>query len=151
MNRQGVVAGRIDSHTIEVTLLRESACGHCHECSYGDDGNVKIPIEDEIGASKGDIVEIDLGDKNVLKAAFIAYTLPLISLLIGIFFVIKIFPLIGIVNNTEIIASIFGIVLMALTFIVIKSYDKKFHDSKEYLAKVVKIVQRFNDTMTPIT
>lgn len=151
MNREGVVTQRIDENIIEVKLMRNSACGHCHECSYGDDSkDVRITVTDTLGAEKGDIIEINLGDRNVLKAAFIAYTIPLIALLLGIFGTNSFFNYLN-YNNAEQISAIVGIVFMSITYIIIRKFDKKFRDSNEYLANSVKIIQKYNPDFFKLT
>jgi len=94
-----------------------------------------VRVENEVGASLGDKIEITLGDQNVLGAAFIAYVIPLVVLIATIAITIK-------MTGNEVIAVLLGVALTALTFIIIKSKDNKFRDSKKYLAKAVSIVEK---------
>lgn len=101
-----------------------------------------VTVENEVGASLGDKIEITLGDQNVLGAAFIAYVIPLIVLIATIAITVK-------TTSNEALAFFLGMLLTALTFLFIKSRDKKFRDSKKYLARAVSIVEKdyYKDTL----
>ena len=135
MNREGIVIKKNIDDTIEVGLVKHTAWGDCGACQYGVENlESTITVENEVGASVSDKIEITLGDQNVLGAAFIAYVIPLLVLIGTIAITVKI-------TGNEIMAFILGAALTALTFIIIKSKDGKFRDSKKYLAKAVSIVE----------
>ena len=77
---------------------------------------------------------------NVLKAAFIAYTIPLVALLsgtVGTFYFLK---MISITNNIEIISGLVGLIFTFISFLILKKNDKKFRESKEYIPIVTRII-----------
>lgn len=135
MNREGIVLKKNIDDTIEVGLVKHTAWGNCGACQYGVENlESTVTVENEIGASLGDKIEITLGDQNVLGAAFIAYVIPLFVLIATINISIRVF-------GNELIAALLGISLTAITFLIIRSKDKKFRDSKKYLARAVSIVE----------
>ena len=135
MNREGIVLKKNIDDTIEVGLVKHTAWGNCGACQYGVENlESTVTVENEIGASLGDKIEITLGDQNVLGAAFIAYVIPLFVLIATINISIRVF-------GNELVAALLGISLTAITFLIIRSKDKKFRDSKKYLARAVSIVE----------
>lgn len=136
MNREGIVINKNLDDTIEVALVKHTAWGDCGACQYGVENlETTVTVENEVGASKGDKIEINLGDQNVLGAAFIAYVIPLVVLVATIAITIKI-------SSNEVYAVLLGLALTAITFVIIKAYDSKFKESKKYLAKAISIVEK---------
>ena len=136
MNREGIVIKKNIDDTLEVGLVKHTAWGDCGACQYGVENlETTVTVENEVGASLGDKIEITLGDQNVLGAAFIAYVIPLAVLIASIAITIRI-------SGNEIVAVLIGLALTGLTFFIIKSKDNKFRDSKKYLARAVSIVEK---------
>ena len=142
MNREGLVVKELNDNLIEVTLLRHTACGNCGACHLGEENLKSIVLaRNEAGAKSGDVVEITMADQNVLQAAFIAYVIPLITLISTV--IISYTILKGLeVNSYELIATLIGLLLMFLVFFVIKSYDNKFKKSDKYLSRAITVVKQ---------
>lgn len=141
MNREGIVINEAGKNVVEVSILKHTACGDCGACSYGKENlNATVMADNKIGAKPGDKVELDLQDQNVLSAAFIAYVIPLITLVASISILNKVLGMF-IASNVELIAALIGIALTAVVYVVIKSYDQKFADSKRFFPKVTRVIQ----------
>lgn len=140
MNQTGIV---IDTHgdIAKVKLQKHSACGDCGACQHGVE-NMVIDIEalNEIHAETGDFVTVDLETANVLGAAFIVYVIPLVMFLVSMFLT-KTFMEINAINyNVELVSALMGFVAMAITFMIIKQNETRFHRSKKYLSTITSIV-----------
>lgn len=84
MTEKGVVAKVVGSEAT-VRFDRRSACDKCHMCAVTKDGmKVEVVVDNKLGASVGDIVEVEMGEKYVLTAATIVYVIPLVLIGIGI-------------------------------------------------------------------
>lgn len=84
MTEKGVVAKVVGSKAT-VRFDRRSACDKCHMCAVTKDGmKVEVVVDNKLGASVGDIVEVEMGEKYVLTAATIVYVIPLVLIGIGI-------------------------------------------------------------------
>jgi sigma-E factor negative regulatory protein RseC len=77
---------------------------------------------------------------NVLKAAAIVYTVPLIALLIGTIATYFILNLSKINVDVEVVSGSIGIGLMLLSFVVLKLNDSKFRESREYIPVVTEVL-----------
>ena len=147
MNRNGVVTD-IKGERAVVQLLRHTACGECGACQLGDDSKqIRIECANDVGAQIGEFVEIDLESPNVLGAAFIMYMVPLAALLAGVLGSSLLFGLLvksGVISGAaagykELVGAGAGVVLMTLTYFIIKGKEDKFSDSQKYLSRITKV------------
>lgn len=111
----------IEGSIAKIKFTRTSACGKCKICGFKEgDSEVVIETENTLGAKVQDRVEVSVAPGNVLKASAYAYIFPLVMLIIGLVLGYITGNAIKIFENPEIFAAICGIVLTAVSFIVIK-------------------------------
>ncbi|QZY57042.1 SoxR reducing system RseC family protein [Crassaminicella profunda] len=101
----------------------------------------KIVVFNKVAAQVGDKVEVNLETQNVLKAAFIAYVIPLIALIIGVGGGSFLLKKIGVVEHLEMYAMIIGFLLTAITYMTIRLHEGSFKKNKQYMPSISKIVQ----------
>jgi len=124
-----------------VTIQRSAACGDCGACQVGKE---KLTMEasavNVVHAKTGDKVEVEMAFKNVMKASFIAYGLPLIMFVLGC--VLGSFYTSNILGQSEnpIFSFLSGLVLMALTYGVIKIFDNKGLFTISYEPRITTIL-----------
>lgn len=141
MNQQGYIVEIVDSVTAKLKLKRHSACASCGKCATtSEEKDIIVEVDNTIGAKVGDRVEVNMETVNVLKAAFIAYTIPLVALLLGTVGTFYVLKSINITNNVELISGGVGLIFTLISFLVLKKNDKKFRDSKEYIPIVTRII-----------
>ena len=141
MNQQGYIIEIVDNITAKLKLKRHSACASCGKCATtSEEKDIIVEVDNTIGAKVGDRVEVNMETINVLKAAFIVYTLPLVALLIGTVGTFYILNAINFNRNIEIISAIVGLIFTIIVFLILKKNDKKFRDSKEYIPIVTRII-----------
>lgn len=141
MNQQGYIVEIVDSVTAKLKLKRNSACASCGKCvTTSEEKDIIVEVDNTIGAKVGDRVEVNMETVNVLKAAFIAYTIPLVALLLGTVGTFYVLKSINITNNVELISGGVGLIFTLISFLVLKKNDKKFRDSKEYIPIVIRII-----------
>lgn len=84
MIEKGIVAKVVGSKAT-VRFDRRSACDKCHMCAVTKDGmKVEVVVDNKLGASVGDVVEVEMGEKYVLTSAVIVYVIPLVLIGVGI-------------------------------------------------------------------
>lgn len=140
MNKIGVVTAT-HSNTAFVRLARHSACSECGMCNHGDVESKDMLVEalNEAGATVGDRVQVDLESVQVVRAAFIFYTLPLIALLVGVFAGKAALTGLGYEAHSDLGAAVIGTILMVISFVVIRMNEGRFQKSGRYLSRVVEI------------
>ena len=140
MNEQGYIVEIVDSVTAKLKLKRYSACASCGKCATTSESkDIIVEVDNTIGAKVGDRVEVNMETVNVLKAAFIAYTIPLTALLIGTigaFYILKYLN----INNIEVISGGVGLIFTLLSFLILKKNDRRFRDSKKYIPIVTRVI-----------
>lgn len=87
--RAGIITA-VGKHTVTVTFKRSEACGGCavrNFCHAGNDGENKVEIKvvDASSYRVGERVTLTISEKSAVYAAFIAYALPLVLTLAGLF------------------------------------------------------------------
>ncbi len=139
MKQVGVVVSA-EEDKAKVLLTRQSACGECKGCKLGsDDMEMEVEAFNSIDAKIGDRVEVDMENQNVLAAAFIAYTIPLIALFLGVFVGNMILGRAGMTKYKDIGSGIFGILLTIITYIIIRTKEKTLRSDKRFVPTITGI------------
>ncbi|OPJ56781.1 SoxR reducing system RseC family protein [Alkalithermobacter paradoxus] len=141
MKQSGVVIEK-KGDIAYLNMQRHSACGSCGACGMGSEkSSMKIEAINKIDANIGDFVEVDIETVDFMKAAFIIYTIPLVSLLIGVILSNKLLSTLNYSGNIEVISFIVGIVFMAGAFFIVKLNEKRLRNSKKYMPVITSIIK----------
>ncbi len=141
MNQRGYVIELVDGTTAKIKMQKHSACAACGKCaSSTDKKDIIVEVDNNIGAKVGDYVEVNMDSVNVIKAAAIVYIVPLIALLGGTIISYGIFNFIDIGMNKEVLSGFVGIVLTIISYLLIKSKDRKFRASRNYIPIITKVI-----------
>ncbi len=140
MNRDGTVVAVLDDNRVVVQLSKHTACGDCGACHLGDENkNIKIICNNTHNAKEGERVVVDLDFSDVLSAAFIMYTVPLIALLLGVFGGYFAYQHFISPSGSEVFAMFTGFVTMALAYLFIKTREGKFEKNEKYMTRIVQV------------
>lgn len=141
MEQQGYIVGIIDEKTAKLKMQRHSACASCGKCTTtSEKKDIIVEVDNSIGAKLGDRVAVNMESMNVLKAVGIAYIFPLISLLIGTIGTYYVLQLIENTKNIEVISSTVGIIIMVISFFILRKNDSKLRESRQYIPIITKII-----------
>jgi len=123
--REEVLVVAVDGLYAMVSSQRKSACGSCHaepSCSVlsggGTKHDTKIRAMNPVGALVGQRVELEISEQQFLKASFLVYVLPIISLLFfGVFARYLSVNYFGIdPRSAEGVGGLVGVIALVLTF-----------------------------------
>lgn len=141
MNQKGYIVEIVDDKTVKIKMQKHSACASCGKCaSSTDKKDIIVEADNSIGAKLGDYVEVNMDSINVIKAASIAYIIPLIALLGGTIAPYTLLSYMNLKFNIELISGAIGLGLTAITYFIIKGKDSKFRDSRTYIPIITKVV-----------
>ena len=84
-----------------------------------------MTVRDEVGASVGDFVIIELEFGAVFKASAIVYVVPLVLMVTGFLLGPAVFHSLGIGVSSDSAAAILGFGMLAAAFACIYLYDRK--------------------------
>lgn len=133
MQRIGIIERLMPHQKAMVRLVRHTACEKCGACHLGDaNKNITMVAMNDIGAVTGDKVTIEMPTGGVLKAAFIMYMIPLLSLFIGV-------GLSLLFQVREEIAVLIGLVAAAFAFIGVSLFEPRYRKNSIYQAKIVSV------------
>lgn len=145
MNQRGYVIELVGGTTAKIKMQKHSACAACGKCaSSADKKDIIVEVDNNIGAKVGDYVEVNMDSVNVIKAAAIVYIVPLIALLGGTIISYGLLNFIDIGMNKEVLSGFIGIVLTAISYLLIKSKDRKFRESRNYIPIITKVINTIN-------
>ncbi|MBS7228683.1 MAG: SoxR reducing system RseC family protein [Eubacteriales bacterium] len=114
---------KIDGGTAVVRFKRTKACGQCKACFTLGSEEADIEMENTLNASVGDVVEIELRERSMVKASLIMYGIPLLGLIAG--------TLLGALIS-EIAAAVCGVALALLVYCAIHLLEPRFRKKKEF-------------------
>jgi len=131
MDEEAVVL-EVKDKKAKIEIKRSKSCRGCGLCSLNPDGMMVAEIEDTIGVKVGDRVQVEIPDKDFLKAAFILYLVPVIGLITGALIGSKFNP------HMSILGGFIGIVL---SFVFVRYYDRKMGRQKGLHSRISKVLK----------
>ena len=123
-----------------VKVQKSAACNQCSSRGTCDISNKDMIIEvlNELQAKEGDLVEISMPEKTLLKVSFLVYFLPIIALLVGAF---SGNALAGVFHINSTLASLSGgFLLMGLIFYFLIRQSKSAEYQKRYRPRMTRII-----------
>lgn len=140
MKEVGIV-NSIQGNEAKVIIQRNAACGDCGACQVGKDKlTMEVTAKNVIGAKEGDKVEVEMKFVNVLKASFIMYGIPLIMFIVGSIAGYYYSSIVLEQPDNPIFSFLFGIILTAITYLIIKYLDSKGKFSYKYEPQITNII-----------
>jgi len=132
------------NNAAKILIKRHTACGDCGACQVGKDNlNLIITVENSLKAQKGDLVIIELNTGNFLFASLILYGIPLMTLIFGIIIFYYILEYFGYQKNyVQLIPSIAGLLLMSISYIIIKKNESKFQNMNRFKSEMIEIINK---------
>ena len=130
MVNKGIVT-KINGDTIAIKLYKSSSCSHCSCCSEANKmgSNFEFKINQKV--ELGDLVTLEISEKDVVKAAFIAYIFPPLFMILG--YIVA--DYLEFSETKSIIGSFLG---LGVGFIFLAVYDRIF--AKKTIDEEIKIV-----------
>ena len=142
MKQSGIILS-IDDDRAKVMLQRQTSCGDCKACKLGrEDAKIEVDAINSVNAKIGDHVEIDMEHQSFLAAAFIVYLIPLFALIGGIFIGNMILNMTEMAEYKDLGSGLFGLLLTAVTYSIIRSKEKSFKSNKKFVPTITGILNK---------
>ncbi len=141
MEEIGVVK-KVDGVTARVVIKKSSACDHCvkDECDM-ESMDFEVEAINAANARVGQTVKVVMKAQTYIKGALLLYMLPVFALFVGAifgkFYLSDAFKGVG----PEAAAAIGGVLLMILSFIVIKIVSSRMEKKTEYRSVIEEIIR----------
>jgi sigma-E factor negative regulatory protein RseC len=142
MEQIGQVVG-IDGDTAMVVVRRHDVCGKCGGCGavISGGGENYIQAQNIVNARVGQTVKVTSDTGQVLKASFVVYMVPVISLLVGILLGQQVGAALGLLAREELVGLFFGVVFLLASYFLVKGYDRKMNAERMKIS-IVEIVEQ---------
>ncbi len=134
MVRTGEVVERGDG-TVSVVFERPEACASCNGCVNHQCTRIDLPADADVG----DMIDVEMPEKTVVKASMIFYIVPLCLMLLGMYVGSLLYDSFSITSNREIFAAICGLLFMAVGFYAVYRVDKGLRNRQDWEPKVIKV------------
>lgn len=126
----------------QLEIRRASACGEkCGSCSGGcSSTGTFIQVQNSIMARPGQMVKIEVENKVVMKAAFLAYIFPLFMLITGIVSGSYIYKNFDFNISSEVFSILLGVFFMGISYAIIKRIDNNYSANENIKNKITRIL-----------
>ena len=133
--QQGIVI-EVKGKIAIVKLVRHGDCENCGTCAGSNAALVEM--NNQVGASKGEKVTYEPVQNGMLKAAFIVFWMPIISIFIGSQFGLWLSSQLS--GPSNIYQILGGITALILSLAIIIFYEKKVRNNLNRLPKITKAI-----------
>ncbi len=142
MEEHGVVVENKGA-TVLIKTERKSACDSCSSsksCHSISETEMLIEADNPVGADVGDMVVYEVGAGSVIKAGMLLYLVPLLSFILGVVLGQGESERFFAEQNQDLVAGIFGFLLLGAAFVGLKLYGRRLGRDKAYRPHVLKVV-----------
>jgi sigma-E factor negative regulatory protein RseC len=131
----------VDGKNATVQIKRSAACGKCGMCQVSEDRKtVLAKPKNTPGAKVGDTVQIEMAFSSLMKASLVVYLIPLVFFLAGCVIGFYLLDIASFGPNNPVVAFLFGIILLALSYGGIKLMENRGIFSEKHTMEIVKIL-----------
>ena len=143
MATEEAIVTKIESTTTAwVKTTKSGACKSCsarNSCHSHEDGKeMEVEAINHARAQVGQKVVLSFDTSPLLKATFLLYVFPIITMIIGAFVGQKLAP--NFSFNPSIISAIFGFLFFGLTILFVRSKGNKLAQREEYRPKIIRVI-----------
>jgi sigma-E factor negative regulatory protein RseC len=130
----------VHGSTARVKLGARQACAHCGICAKAGDSSKEMLVDAYASEplKKGDRVVLVMGSGVILKSAFVVYMVPLVALIAGYYLGKELADALSITLKGELFPALSGFFLLALSFLVIRWYDRRKKNDTRFRVSVRK-------------
>lgn len=126
----------IDGDVAHVRVAPNADCDNCGQCNTV---HVELYALNKVNAKIGQKVRFVMPEDNMLKVAFMAFIVPMISLILGIYAGNSLAVYTGVNENFG--AFLGAIIFFALSLFLVYNYDKRFKKNKKNFPHIIEIVR----------
>lgn len=133
MERTGEVTA-VRGEYLEITFCRPTDCEKCNAC-HGGQKQTTLMVRGQ--GSIGDIAVVEMPMKTVMHASLLAYALPLIGLMAGMFLGAALFPAIQ-----EIAGAVGGLIGLGITVVYVVLTERKRRSNPQWQPTLTDIIPK---------
>ncbi len=140
IEEEGIVA-EIEGNIAKVAIVKKSACEQCSASGVCHPGDQEyLEAANPLNAEKGQKVKVAIAPQLYLKASIILYGIPMVALISGAIIAKNIAVHYVGEENSDLWAFIAGMAFTFISFLFIRSYNKKVEKTHKYKPVIVEIL-----------
>jgi sigma-E factor negative regulatory protein RseC len=132
MEEKAVVV-EVKGRSARLEIERNSACKTCQACSSGQGRAMFIMVKNEVGAKKGDRVNLEINSTSVLRGAFLIYLLPSLGLILGTLLTSQ-------VTGSVVMEALGSIAGFTISIILVCFYLRKIELKGSFIPRITRIL-----------
>ena len=136
--------GQVVSMGDGVVDVRMDGSEHCDSCgactAAGLGGMLMTDVEDPLGASAGDDVEVEIPDGSRLVGALVGYGVPILVLLCGYLAGRLLGAWLG--TDPDVTGAVVAVTAVVALVVLVRSYGRDLLDSARFRPRVRAIIRR---------
>ena len=116
-----------------------SSCSSRHSCHTGPSGEEReVEVLNTAGATVGDRIQLSIGTGSLLKATFLLYMFPILSMLVG-----------GLVANavaaryfsdTSLLSALAALICLVIAMAVVRKRGERMAQQEAYRPKIIRVI-----------
>lgn len=140
IEEEGIVA-EVEGGIAKVAVTKKSACEQCAAAGVCHPGDQEfLEAANPLNAVKGQKVKVVIAPQMYLKASLILYGIPMVALITGAIIAKNLTaPYVG-EERSDLWAFIAGMACTFISFVFIRSYNKKVEKTQKYKPVIVEIL-----------
>ena len=99
-----------------VRFVRNKMCAHCGACISVGEKELEMTVPNALDAEVGDLVDVSLPPHRVVQASLLAYVVPLVALLVGVWLGSLV---------SDLFALLFGVLGCGVAYLILRMLEKK--------------------------
>ena len=121
----------LDGNQARIRFLRGSACAHCGACLTAGENEMEVMLVNTLGAKVGDRVAVDLSPNRVVQASLLAYAIPLVLLIAGVFIGSRFSDWLGLV---------LGVLACGIAYLILRLVERKTKKKSSFQPQMERIL-----------
>ncbi|OGW40272.1 MAG: hypothetical protein A2010_02965 [Nitrospirae bacterium GWD2_57_9] len=140
IEEEGIVS-EIEGAVARVAILKKSACEQCAASGVCHPGDQELmEAANPLGAKTGQKVKVVLAPQLYLKASIILYGIPMTVFITGAILAKNLAVRLGSETHSDLWAFLAGTLCLVVSFLFIRSYNKKVEKTQKYKPVIVEIL-----------
>ena len=140
IREEGVVT-EIHGQMATVRINKAGACARCKVGCMERGGAMVTEAANPTGAQVGDKVRLAFNPRAALTASLITFGVPLLALLIGVILATVVADQMDYQGNRQLLSIGAGAILLVLSFIPLRAYDRHLKEGGTYNAVVTEVLE----------
>lgn len=142
VEEEGIIVNLVNGKAV-VKAQRSGMCGGCSaskSCYMEGENIMMIEARNPVEAKVGQRVKIALASRSIMYASITIYLVPLVSLFVGALAGRWVALGLNYAVNQEIFEAAIGIIFLAVSFLILKAYNKNIEGNPDFIPVITEIL-----------